>query len=129
MVRLVHVTTAPESLWFLRGQVAYLKARGVDVWALSSPGELLDQFAAHAGVPVHDLKLQDFQILEDGNPQTVSTIEYVNVRTGTPQEQRRIAAGLAKHREHTGNPQGNRAETNSSVRLESGSALLNGLMP
>ena len=57
MVRLVHVTTAPESLWFLQGQVGYLKARGVDVWALSSPGELLDQFAAHAGVPVHDLEM------------------------------------------------------------------------
>jgi glycosyltransferase involved in cell wall biosynthesis len=57
MVRLVHVTTAPESLWFLQGQVGYLKARGMDVWALSSPGELLDQFAAHVGVPVHDLDM------------------------------------------------------------------------
>src|SRR4051794_31334900 len=57
MARLVHITTAPETLWFLEGQVGYLKARGVDVWALSSPGELLDQFGAHAGVPVHELEM------------------------------------------------------------------------
>ncbi len=49
MVRLVHVTTVPESLTFFQGQVGYLKARGVDVWALSSPGELLDQFAGPRG--------------------------------------------------------------------------------
>ena len=58
MVRLFHVTTVPESLTFFQGQVGYLKARGVDVWALSSPGELLDsvcraQFAVREGVPVH----------------------------------------------------------------------------
>jgi glycosyltransferase involved in cell wall biosynthesis len=58
MVRLVHVSTAPQTLWFLEGQVRYLKARGIDVWALSSPGELLDQFAAHLGVPVHDLEME-----------------------------------------------------------------------
>ena len=57
MVRLVHVTTVPESLTFFQGQVGYLKARGVDVWALSSPGELLDQFAAREGVPVHGLEM------------------------------------------------------------------------
>jgi glycosyltransferase involved in cell wall biosynthesis len=57
MVRLVHVTTVPESLTFFQGQVGYLKARGVDVWALSSPGELLDQFGAREGVPVHGLEM------------------------------------------------------------------------
>jgi hypothetical protein len=31
MVRLVHVTTVPESLTFFQGQVGYLKSRGVDV--------------------------------------------------------------------------------------------------
>src|SRR5690242_16625019 len=57
MVRLVHITTVPQTLGFLHGQVGYLKARGVDVWALSSPDELLDQFAAREGVPVHDLEM------------------------------------------------------------------------
>jgi hypothetical protein len=51
----------------------------------------VDVFATRNGTPVHDLKLEDFQILEDGTPQTVSTIEYVNVRSGTPQELRESA--------------------------------------
>lgn len=55
MVRLVHVTTVPESLTFFHGQVGFLKSRGVDVWALSSPGELLEQFAAKEEVPTHGL--------------------------------------------------------------------------
>ena len=57
MVRLVHVTTVPGSLTFFHGQVGYLKARGVDVWALSSPGEELDKFAAREGVSVHGLEM------------------------------------------------------------------------
>ncbi|MET0897030.1 MAG: glycosyltransferase family 4 protein [Mycobacterium sp.] len=57
MIRLVHVTTAPQTLWFLHGQVGYLKDRGVDVWAVSSPGEMLDQFAAREGIPVHELEM------------------------------------------------------------------------
>jgi glycosyltransferase involved in cell wall biosynthesis len=57
MVRLVHVTTVPESLAFFHGQVGYLKAQGVDVWALSSPGELLQQFAASEDIPVHGLEM------------------------------------------------------------------------
>lgn len=57
MVRLVHVTTVPDSLAFFHGQVGYLKARGVDVWALSSPGEMLDQFATDEDIPVHGLAM------------------------------------------------------------------------
>jgi glycosyltransferase involved in cell wall biosynthesis len=57
MVRLVHVTTVPESLLFFEGQIGYLKAQGVDVWALSSPGELLDQFAVREGIAVHGLEM------------------------------------------------------------------------
>jgi hypothetical protein len=48
----------PGSLTFFQGQVGYLKARGVNVWALSSPGELLDQFAARERVPVHGLAMR-----------------------------------------------------------------------
>jgi glycosyltransferase involved in cell wall biosynthesis len=57
MVRLVHVTTVPESLAFFQGQVGYLKAQGVDVWALSSPGEQLDRFAASEGISSHGLEM------------------------------------------------------------------------
>ncbi len=51
--RLLHVTTVPETLEFLTGHVQYALARGVEVHVLSSPGPLLDRFAAHVGVPAH----------------------------------------------------------------------------
>lgn len=57
LVCLVHVTTAPQTLWFLQGQVGYLKRQGVEVVALSSPGELLDRFAAQEQIRVHGLEM------------------------------------------------------------------------
>ncbi len=52
--RLVHMTTVPLTLWsFLGGQVGYMKSRGFEVHALSSPGDLLDAFAERESVPVH----------------------------------------------------------------------------
>jgi glycosyltransferase involved in cell wall biosynthesis len=53
MVRLVHITTVPESLPFFTGQVGYMKSRGFDVQALSSPGKELDRFAATERIFVH----------------------------------------------------------------------------
>ncbi len=57
MVRLVHITTVPDSLDFFIGQVGYMKAQGLEVHAVSSPGELLDRFAALERVPVHALAM------------------------------------------------------------------------
>ena len=48
----------------------------------------VDVYATTGGRPVTDLKLEDFEILEDGKPQKVSTFEYVQVRTGGPQDSR-----------------------------------------
>lgn len=56
-VRLVHVTTVPESLEFLQGQARYMAARGVEIHAVSSPGESLDRFGAREGVPVHPVAM------------------------------------------------------------------------
>ena len=64
----------------------------------------VDVFATRNGSPVHDLKLEDFQVLEDGTPQAVSTIEYVNVRTGTPQEQREEPNTIQQSRDALKNP-------------------------
>lgn len=50
---ILHITTVPMSLTFLRGQVAYMKARGFSVHALSAPGEDLLQFGQEEGVPIH----------------------------------------------------------------------------
>ena len=52
-VRLVHVTTIPETLGFLAGQAGFLRARGYDVHAVASPGERLDAFRAAEGVACH----------------------------------------------------------------------------
>lgn len=52
-IRLVHVMTAPESLFFfLRGQVTFMRARGIEPHGVASPGDFLDRFAARDRVPV-----------------------------------------------------------------------------
>lgn len=43
---LTHVTTVPDSLEFLRGQLDYMKARGFRVSGITSPGPELDRLAA-----------------------------------------------------------------------------------
>ncbi|HEX8907767.1 MAG TPA: glycosyltransferase family 4 protein [Anaeromyxobacteraceae bacterium] len=52
-LRLVHVTTVPESLFFLRGQPRYLRQRGFEVTAVSSPGESLERFRRDEEVCAH----------------------------------------------------------------------------
>ncbi|HEX8272052.1 MAG TPA: glycosyltransferase family 4 protein [Longimicrobiaceae bacterium] len=56
--RVLHVTTVPMSLRFLRGQVGYMRARGYEVHALTSPGEELDAFGAREGIPVHTVEMR-----------------------------------------------------------------------
>lgn len=57
-IRLVHVTTVPESLFFLTGQAGYLRARGYEVHAVSSPGELLGRFSEVEQVPCHAVPME-----------------------------------------------------------------------
>ncbi|GEJ56256.1 glycosyltransferase family 4 protein [Anaeromyxobacter diazotrophicus] len=52
-LRLLHVTTVPESLLFLTGQPGYLRGRGFEVAAVSSPGPALERFERAEGVVVH----------------------------------------------------------------------------
>jgi glycosyltransferase involved in cell wall biosynthesis len=49
---LIHVTTVPESLEFFRGQLDYMKARGLAVRAMTSPGPDLERFAAELDIPI-----------------------------------------------------------------------------
>lgn len=56
-LRLVHLSTVPGTLLlFLRGQLGYLRERGVEVFAISSPGPELSAIAAEGvhclGVPM-----------------------------------------------------------------------------
>jgi glycosyltransferase involved in cell wall biosynthesis len=54
----IHVTTVPVSLIFLRGQAAFMRARGIDLQAVSAPGEELDAFGSDEGVPVHGVPME-----------------------------------------------------------------------
>jgi glycosyltransferase involved in cell wall biosynthesis len=45
-LRLVHLTTVPQTFLFLRGQVGYLRERGFEVFAISSAGPELATMAA-----------------------------------------------------------------------------------
>ena len=57
MIRLLHITTIPQALGFLIGQVGYMKSQGFEVNALSSPGKLLDRFANAEQVPVYSVRM------------------------------------------------------------------------
>ncbi|AFY54692.1 glycosyl transferase possibly involved in lipopolysaccharide synthesis [Rivularia sp. PCC 7116] len=56
-MKLLHITTVPESLIFLKGQIGYMKAQGFEIRALSSPGERLDQFAQSESIQVKSLSI------------------------------------------------------------------------
>jgi VWFA-related protein len=64
----------------------------------------VDVFATRNGSPVKDLKLEDFQVFEDGALQTVSAFEHVDVRTGIPQEQRTEPNTIQQSRDALKNP-------------------------
>ncbi len=57
-VRLLHVTTVPESLGFLNGQADYMRSRGFEFYALSSPGRLLTHYAQQERVAVFAVEMQ-----------------------------------------------------------------------
>lgn len=54
---LVHVTTVPQTLHFLRGQIGYMKSRGLRVIAVSSPGPVLDEVGRSEGIQVYPLEM------------------------------------------------------------------------
>jgi glycosyltransferase involved in cell wall biosynthesis len=58
MPRLVHVLSVPDSLVFLRGQVAFMRSRGWDITVVTSPGEALDAFGRQEQVATHGIPLK-----------------------------------------------------------------------
>jgi glycosyltransferase involved in cell wall biosynthesis len=56
-MKLLHITTVPMSLRFLRGQVSYMQGRGFRVDVLSSPGVLLTDFAAQESTGAHAVEM------------------------------------------------------------------------
>ena len=57
MTALVHVTTVPDSLLFLVGQVGFMEDRGYTVSVVTSPGGKLDAFAAREGVAAYGVEM------------------------------------------------------------------------
>ena len=56
-IRLVHITTVPQSLSFLSGHVGYMKAKDIEVLAVSSPGKNLAAFGDQEGIAVHAVEM------------------------------------------------------------------------
>ncbi len=56
-IRLLHITTVPQTLGFFHGQIAFLKKRGFDIYAVSSPGETGEQFSKEEGVPFYPIPM------------------------------------------------------------------------
>ncbi|MBL8678871.1 MAG: glycosyltransferase family 4 protein [Myxococcales bacterium] len=57
MAHIVHVMTVPESLGFLRGQVAFMKSRGHTLSVVTSPGEGLREFGEREGVETYAVEM------------------------------------------------------------------------
>ncbi len=56
-MRLVHIMTVPQSLRFVSGQVGYMRARGVETHAVSSPGPALAEFGRHEECHVYAVEM------------------------------------------------------------------------
>jgi glycosyltransferase involved in cell wall biosynthesis len=56
-LKLFYITTVPETLNFLRGQVQYMKQRGFEIHTLSSSGDFLGQFAEQEEITAHRVEM------------------------------------------------------------------------
>ena len=56
-MKLVHITTVPQTLAFLTGQTGFMERRGFEVHALSSPGDMLDRFCSREQVRAHPVEM------------------------------------------------------------------------
>jgi glycosyltransferase involved in cell wall biosynthesis len=54
----IHVTTIPLTLMFLRGQAGFFAERGFEVEVVSSPGSRLEEFAATENVVTHGVRMR-----------------------------------------------------------------------
>jgi VWFA-related protein len=64
----------------------------------------VDVYPQRDGKVVEGLKTSDFEVLEDGKPQTVETLEFVRVEPGTPESARRDPNNLREMLELAGDP-------------------------
>ena len=64
----------------------------------------VDVFPTQNGAPLTDLQKDDFELLEDGAPQTIDAFEHVMVTGNVPQDLRREPTSVAESRAMLENP-------------------------
>jgi VWFA-related protein len=64
----------------------------------------VDVYPTRGGAPVNDLVQGDFEILEGGTRQSITTFEHVHIAGGAPQDTRREPNTLAESRQAAQNP-------------------------
>ena len=64
----------------------------------------VDAYPTRGGVPVLDLKADEFEILEDGKPQKVETFEHILVSPAGPQAQRSEPSSIDASQQLISNP-------------------------
>ena len=64
----------------------------------------VDAYPTRDGAPVADLTQADFEVLENGSPQTIEQFEHVVIRGNIPQDLRSEPNTVAESREATQNP-------------------------
>src|SRR2546427_12973006 len=64
----------------------------------------IDVYATRDGLPVTDLRQEDFEVLEEKAPQRIEQFEYVAIRSAAPQEPRREVTTVAESRQVDADP-------------------------
>ena len=64
----------------------------------------VDVYPTADGRPLQDLRKEDFELLEDGAPQTIETFEFVQVRPAGPQSARVEASSVQAAEQMAANP-------------------------
>jgi VWFA-related protein len=64
----------------------------------------VDVYPSLGGMPVMDLRAEDFEVFEDGRLQTVQTFEHVVIRPAGPDSSRREPSTVAESREMAADP-------------------------
>jgi VWFA-related protein len=64
----------------------------------------VDVYPTADGVPVQDLRAEDFELLEDGVPQAIKTFELVVIRPAGPQSARNEPSSVEASRQAAANP-------------------------
>ena len=64
----------------------------------------VDVYPTQAGRPVQDLRAEDFEVFEDGAPQSVQTFEHVVISPAGPQDQRSEPSSIGESQQLAANP-------------------------